>query len=253
MARRRVQRPPWWREARLRRALRTLLLVAALMMLAFAGQGAVAYLMEPDTLPIRSVEVEGELRYLGPEALSAAITPHVQGGFFSLDLRQVEAAVKALPWVRGVWVHREWPDRIVIRIEEQVPVARWGSDALVNQYGELFRPALSEAPEGLPFLEGREGRQRQLMERFLAVQARLADVGLEVSGLKEDARRSWVIQLENGGQVLMGRGMDADRLDRLVRMYPRLEEHRDEPIRRIDMRYTNGIAVAWKPREGGAQ
>ncbi|MBK1672554.1 cell division protein FtsQ [Ectothiorhodospira shaposhnikovii] len=234
----------------MRRALRSLLLVAAVMMLAVAGQGGVAHLMEPDTLPIRSVEVEGELRHMVPETLSAAIAPHVRGGFFNLDLRQVERSVKALPWVRGVWVRREWPDRIVIRIEEQVPVARWGSDALVNQYGELFRPELSEAPEGLPFLEGREGRQRQLMERFLAVQARLADVGLEVSGIKEDARRSWVIQLEDGGQVLMGRGMDADRLDRLVRMYPRLEEHRDEPIRRIDMRYTNGIAVAWQSGEG---
>ncbi|SEP60438.1 cell division protein FtsQ [Ectothiorhodospira magna] len=254
MARRKVQRRlPWWREPRLHRALRTLLLAAALIMLVVAGQGAVTYLMEPDTLPVRTVTLEGELRHLHPDTLSAVVTPHLQAGFLALDLRQMEASVQALPWVRGVWLRREWPDRIVIQIEEQVPVARWGNDALVNQYGELFHPALSEAPEGLPFLEGRQGRQRQLMERFLAVQARLADVGLEVSGLREDARRSWVIQLEDGGQVLMGRGMDTDRLDRLVRMYPRLEAHRDHPIKRIDMRYTNGIAVAWQSPERDGQ
>ncbi|WP_082829684.1 cell division protein FtsQ/DivIB [Ectothiorhodospira sp. BSL-9] len=245
MARRHLSRPPWWRQPWLRRGLRLVWLGgAAVLLMALVIQG-VERLLHPETLPVRSVVIEGDFQYLDRQAISETLVPYVSGGFFSLDLRPVERAVEAMPWVHGVSVRREWPDRLVVRVDEQVPVARWGETALLNQYGELFHPPMESQPEGLPALWGRAGRERPLMERYLAVQARLADVGLEVEGLKEDARRSWVIHLQDGSQVVMGRGMDTDRLDRLVRMYPRLTEHRDEPIKRIDMRYTNGIAVAW--------
>lgn len=245
MARRHLPQPPWWRQPWLRRGLRLVWLGGlAVLLIALVTRG-VERLLDPQTLPVRSVVIEGEFQYLDRQTLAEAMAPYVSGGFFSLDLQPVERAVEAQPWVLGVSVRREWPDRLVVRVDEQVPVARWGDAALLNQYGELFYPPVDSQPEGLPALWGREGRERPLMERFLAVQARLADVGLEVEGLREDARRSWVIQLLDGSQVIMGRGMDTDRLDRLVRMYPRLAEHRDDPIRRIDMRYTNGIAVAW--------
>jgi len=83
------------------------------------------------------------------------------------------------------------------------------------------------------------------MRRYLAVQARLADVGLEVRGLREDARQAWTIELVGGGEVLMGRGAGEVQLERLLRAYPHIAAQRDAPVRRMDLRYTNGIAVAW--------
>lgn len=246
MARRHQPQPPWWRRPLLRRGLRLAWLGGLVVLLMALVTQGVERLLHPETLPVRSVVIEGAFQYLDRQEISQTLAPYVGGGFFSLDLRPVEQAVEAMPWVYGVSVRREWPDRLKVRVDEQVPVAVWGEAALLNQYGELFHPPVETHPEGLPTLRGREGRERPLMERYLAVQARLADVGLEVAGLREDARRSWVIRLQDGSQVVMGRGMDTDRLDRLVRMYPRLTEHRDEPIKRIDMRYTNGIAVAWE-------
>jgi cell division protein FtsQ len=201
--------------------------------------------LQPETLPVRTVLIEGEFRHLDRAELEEALAPHVTGGFFSVDLGAVERAATALPWVYGVSVRRAWPDTLIVRVAEQVPVARWGDRGFVNRFGDVFEPTTGRLPEGLPALEGAAGRQRPLMRRYLSVQARLADVGLEVTGVREDARQAWHIELADGARILMGRDTGADHLERLLRVYHRVAAQRDVPIRRMDLRYTNGIAVAW--------
>jgi cell division protein FtsQ len=247
MARRKRGEPaaPWWRGLRIRRVLRAAAAGGVLMLSVGAMAGGAYWAMQPDTLPVRTVLIEGEFHHLDRRDLQEALGPHVSGGFFSVDLNAVERAASGLPWVYGVAVRRNWPDTLVIRVTEQVPVARWGEAGLVNRFGQVFHPPAESLPDGLPALKGGEGRQRALMRRYLAVQARLADVGLEVRGIREDARQAWSIELADGGRILMGRDTGADHLERLLRVYPRVAAHRDSPIRSMDLRYTNGIAVAW--------
>lgn len=248
MARRRQRQSPapWWRRLRLRRALRVAALGGVVVLIVSAIAAGVSQLLQPGTLPVRTVLIEGEFRHLDHDELEAALAPHVTGGFFSVDLNAIERAGAALPWVYGVSVRRRWPDTLVVRVTEQVPVARWGERELVNRFGDVFAPSADSLPEGLPALEGGSGRQRTLMRRYLAVQARLADVGLEVNGIREDARQAWRIDLSDGARVLMGRGTGAEQLERLLGIYPRIAAHREAPIRTMDLRYTNGIAVAWQ-------
>lgn len=246
MAQRRQPRAPWWQRVPWGRAGRALAGGALVMALAGTAWWMAGYLGRPETLPVRQVTVEGSLQHLSRDVVRQAVSAHLPAGFFTLDLAAVRRDLEGLSWIRTASVERAWPDGVVVRVDEQVPVARWGGETVLNQYGERFHPEPGTLPPGLPALKGPEGRERALMERLLAVQARLADVDLEVAGLTEDARRSWTIHLTDGSRVLMGRGMDPGRLDRLVRMYPRLADHREAPIRRIDMRYANGIAVAWR-------
>ncbi len=245
MARKQRDIAPWWRGLELRRWLRRGLALGVVLMFAAALGSAADWALRPDTLPIRAVQIEGQFHHLERRDLESALGPYVSGGFFSVDLPAVERAAMALPWVYGVSGRSLWPDTLQVQVTEQVPVARWGEDALVNRYGDVFRPAPESLPGGLPSLTGGEGRQRSLMRRYLAVQARLADVGLEVRGLREDARQAWTIELVGGGEVLMGRGAGEVQLERLLRAYPHIAAQRDAPVRRMDLRYTNGIAVAW--------
>ncbi len=203
------------------------------------------YLHHPNTLAIRNVLIEGEIRYQSRSELTEVMAPLVSGGFFSLNLDELEQALRALPWVYAATVRRIWPDQVVVHITEEVAVAYWGRDALMTQYGEIIMPAVSSFPPGLPHLQGNDGRHRVLMNRYLAVQARLADIDLEVVGLYEDARRAWRIEFADGMQVMMGRRVDQASVERLVRMYPHIRAHREQPLKHIDLRYTNGAAVAW--------
>src|SRR5678816_2292351 len=55
---------------------------------------------------------------------------------------ELRAALEQVPWVRRAAVRRVWPDRLEVSLEEQVPLARWGAEALVNTYGERFAGAV---------------------------------------------------------------------------------------------------------------
>ncbi|WP_043740630.1 cell division protein FtsQ/DivIB [Thioalkalivibrio nitratireducens] len=201
---------------------------------------------------LHRVELRGEPRHVDLAQIEAVLTAHPRG-FLALDLDAVRGDLLALPWVESVRLRKRWPDTLEVHVAEPLPVARWGADRLVDRHGEIFGPVDLDEWRFLPALEGETGRQVSLMHRYLAAAARLADAELEVSGVRESARRAWTIQLEGGGEVLMGRDDDLARLDQLVALIPILRERNPEPLARVDLRYPRGVAVAWQvPPAAGA-
>ncbi len=216
-------------------------------------------LAQPDTLPIRAVQVKGEFRYLDKAGLYAALGEPASGGFFSVDVRAVKLAAESLPWVDRASVRRVWPDRLRVSVVEQVPLARWrqadGSMVLVNMRGELFAAAGAEALVQLPLFHAPEGAAEVVAARYQRLSAPLATLGLTVRELGFNQRRAWRLQLNNGVLLLLGRGDDETLLDRFMGVWPLALAVRAEGIERVDLRYTNGFAVRWKagmaPQVGG--
>ncbi len=194
---------------------------------------------------ISQVHLQGDPRHVRSEDVNAVLAGRPRG-FFVLDLEAARADLEALPWVETARLRKRWPGSLEVTITEPIPVARWGDDSLVNRHGEIFGPVDLREWDFLPALEGEIGRQVELMYRYLEVSARLADVGLEVSGVRESARRAWRIRLDDGGEILMGRDGDITRLDQLLPVMPVLRERNPKPLARVDMRYARGMAVAWQ-------
>lgn len=208
--------------------------------------------MDLDTLlKLDRLDLQSDLRQLREEDIASVLADHARG-FFVIDLDRARSELAELPWVESVRLRKRWPDTLEIEITEPVPVARWGEDHLVDRHGGIFGPVDLVAWEFLPALEGGAGRQVELMHRYLEVSARLADVGLGVSGVSENARRAWTIRLDDGGEILMGRDGDLSRLEQLVPLIPVLRERNPEPLARVDLRYTRGAAVAWQMASGKA-
>ena len=211
---------------------------------------------QPDTLPIRAVQVKGEFRYLDQAELHAALGGPASGGFFNVDVRAVKQAAESLPWVDRASVRRIWPDTLRVTVVEQVPMARWrgdeGDTALVNVRGELFAPAGVNAPElaTLPLFHAPDGAAETVAARYQRLSAPLAELGLSVRELGFDQRRAWRLRLDNGVQLLLGRGGGEMVLERFVTAWPLALAARSEAIERVDLRYTNGFAVRWKPGAG---
>ncbi|HSR62192.1 MAG TPA: cell division protein FtsQ/DivIB [Gammaproteobacteria bacterium] len=204
------------------------------------------YLLDPTTLPIRQVRVEGEFRHLSTTGLQDLVRNRVRGGFFNINVKAVRDAVLIEPWVKSVSVHRVWPDGLQVFVKEQIAAARWRDSALLNRNGELFTPDKDTFPDGLPLLSGPEGTHSLVMDRYLFLEEQMSRVGLSVRQLYMDDRRAWSLELGNGLSVVLGRKEFKQRVTRFVEVIPaRFGEKLDEAVK-IDMRYTNGFAVRWK-------
>jgi len=223
-----------------------------MLVLIAATSALLAKLRDPHTLPVRQVRIEGEFVHLDRRELEAVAAPLVSGGFFTIDLRRVEEAVEALPWVYDVSLRRYWPETLELRVVEQVAIARWGDKALLNQYGELFEPSTESFPQGLPRLYGPAGKERDLIDRFIKVSEMLKTVGLKPRELVEDPRRAWQLSLDNGVTITLGRDDTVARLKRFLAVYPQTLADKSDTLARVDLRYTNGFAVAWREQNAPA-
>ncbi len=218
-----------------------------LMLLVLSGAVIAAIRsIEPEQLwPVQSVIIEGEFNYLDKEKLRQQALPKVNGGLFTVDLVDVRNALIDMPWVEDVSVRRQWPDKLSIRVIEKQPVVYWGESDVLSARGQLFTPEKKLQVE-LPRLNGPHGQHKSMLKEMARMQAWLVDSGLYIQKMTLDARRSWTLELSGNLQLRLGRKQMHERLNRFVSIYKKHLKTEKREIRHIDMRYTNGFAVAWK-------
>lgn len=213
--------------------------------------GAVVTVTDPATLPVNAVRLESPLVHVSPEQLREVIGRHAASGFLRVDVEEIRTDLEAMPWIQRASVRRGWPDRLVVQVEEQQPVARWASGGLVTATGELFRPEQEEDEwQTLPLLRGPESTQQAVAKALRETQEMLTPLGMTVTHLTMNERRSWDLRLENGLRLGLGKTDINLRLLRFVRIYAEVLKPRLDAIDSVDLRYTNGFAVRW--RDGSA-
>jgi cell division protein FtsQ len=194
--------------------------------------------------PVRAVTLTGELARVDAETVQERLAGRLAGNFFGVNLDEVRRLVGELPWVRSVEVRREWPDRLVVRIEEHRPLARWTGERLVSEHGELFKGAFDAV---LPQLAGPPGSEGDVTRRFLAMREQFARIGLEPVQLTLSPRYAWQVRLSNGLVLALGRDQARstveDRLARFVAAYPRIVASLNQRLDYVDLRYPNGFAL----------
>jgi len=228
-----------------------ILRVASLVVFIFAGVAVVglAYLklVDGQTLPVRVVKIDGDFQYLDTEALKDLLSQQLNKNFLSIDIEGLHQYVKAVPWVDQVSIRRKWPDTLMLEVNEQQPLARWSNGGLVNQRGEWFEAEFTDATGNLPELKGPDGTVAMLSSEYLYINNQLEDMGLKATRLSMTHRRSWKLDLDNGLSLQLGRMKVHDRLERFMKIYQQIVDKQLQKIESVDMRYTNGFAVRWKP------
>ncbi|TWI58478.1 cell division protein FtsQ [Pseudomonas duriflava] len=196
--------------------------------------------------PITKVNVEGDLSYINREAVQQRIAPYSAGTFFSIDLTGMRQALEQMPWIAHAEVRRVWPDEVAIRLEEQLPVARWGDEALLNNQGEAFAPKDLAHYDNLPRLHGPQRAQQQVMQQYQLFSQMLRPLGFTVARLEMRDRGSWYLTTAQGVELIFGRDDLVSKMRRFVKMYDEVLKDQIANIVRIDLRYPNGLAVAWR-------
>jgi len=225
------------------------LLTAVALIAGLIGAGWIALQWEPSLLPVRVVSIEGEMHGLSREALQQTISEEISGGILTQDLDRLRERVQALPWVERATARRIWPDRIQLHVHEHDALARWNESGLVTEQGVVFHPSDGRLPAGLARLGAASNAQApDVVARFLDWGPKLLSLGLIVDGVRRDARGDWSVELLGGTEVLLGTDDVEQRLERLIAAYSQIEAI-GIPTR-LDLRYSNGLAVRWLPSTG---
>jgi cell division protein FtsQ len=201
-------------------------------------------------MPIRYVRIEGNFQFLDKSSLKQQLLPLVKTGLFAANINEIQKTAKKMEWIDDAKVKRVWPDTLDIKLSEQQPVAKWGKDGVLNNRGELFKPANVEALTNLPQLIGPPGLEKRLFNIMQGLQLALLDRSLDLREFIVNNRRSWKLLLANGMELQLGRVDPLQKFQRLMKSLPILASSQQnglETISKIDLRYPNGFAVTWKP------
>lgn len=230
----------------LRNHVRTLSGLVLLLLLGVAVMFGMQWLSDPYRFPLSVVKVTGDFRYLQKQQLQAAVAPHAQGGFFTVDVVAVRNAAEALPWVYKASVQRIWPATLHLRVEEQQPIAHWNEQGFLNRYGEPFFPEQVGVVGDMPWLAGPQDQELRVLENYQRIAKMLERIGVRPARLELDNRRAWHLQLASGVQLELGRADAWKRLQRFVVAYPSVFAGRLAELQRVDLRYSNGFSVRWQ-------
>jgi cell division protein FtsQ len=207
----------------------------------FAIVGLVLLARSP-LFPVTEVELTHALGRTTKAEIAAATRARIGGNFFAVAPAQVRAGLEELPWVRRASVRRVWPDRLEITLEEHVPLARWGGEALVNLHGERFN-ATTDAP--LPVFLGPAGTEHEVAQRYARFARVVAPLGAKLERVVLTPRHAWQLRLDSGLQLMLGRDADGAeaRLRRFVAAYPATLARIARQHEYVDLRYPNGFAL----------
>jgi cell division protein FtsQ len=208
--------------------------------------GGIGYQSYQETLlPIRTIQLVGSFQHIDQGEVESSLQQFIGEGFFSVDIQRVQRMLNNRPWAETVSIRRLWPDRLQIIITENRPVARWDSDHLISDKAIVFEAEAQKFTQ-LPVVESSSDSARQILELYYQLVARFEVLNEQVAVLRKDSRGALDIQLGNGLNIKLGRQDLERKISRFVAIYPQHIYPRRNQIQQLDLRYSNGFAVAWK-------
>ncbi|MDO9623300.1 MAG: cell division protein FtsQ/DivIB [Pseudomonas sp.] len=217
-----------------------------LLVLGFGAYELAQRLLPYADRPIAKISVEGDLSYISQQAVQQHIEPFVKASFFSVDLPGMRHQLEQMPWIASAQVRRVWPDQLVVHLEEHLPIARWGDEALLNNQGKAFAPKEQANYQHLPQLYGPKRAQQKVMQQYQVLSQMLRPMGFSVARLELRERGSWFLSTGQGIELLLGRDHLVEKMRRFSAIYDKALKEQQANIARIDLRYANGLAVAWR-------
>ena len=196
--------------------------------------------------PISKIMVRGELSQANQQLVEQLVSPYAGTSFFAADMSKLRAELEQLPWLTQAEVRRVWPDQVQVSLEEQLPVARWGEAALLNNSGAAFTPRNRENYQYLPLLQGPQRAQQQVMQQYQMLSQMLRPLGFSIARLELRERGSWFVSTAQGVELLLGRDHLVEKVQRFVAIYNKALKDQAANIASVDLRYPNGLAVAWR-------
>ena len=195
---------------------------------------------------IDRVVINGEFNYLSERDVIDLIDENVQTGFLTLNLPDLNRKIVEQDWIRSSSIRRSWPATLIVNIEEEIPVARWGEQQLLNNVGDYIDVINKDSVSHLPVIFSQVGDTKEIIKIYQLISELLGPVGLRIDEVESDNAGSWTLTVLSDIKIILGRDQLVEKLQRLQSVWMAELSSQEKNINAIDLRYPNGLAVKWK-------
>ncbi len=228
---------------------------AALVIAGFCLTGVVFIfgydaLTQCDYFRAETITITGSSR-LSKKAILEATELEYGENILAVNLVRVRKRLMAEPWIKNADIRREFPSRLIIRVNEHEPLAVLdiGLCFLVDETGGIFKEAFPSEMGGIPIISGigyrdwkRPGNSEtkiySAVISALDVIQKRRDVFSDRPVYELSVDHEMGLTFQTGGSVEavhLGYGDYAKKIQRIARIFPRIEADNSIPeIKRLD-------------------
>jgi cell division protein FtsQ len=201
-------------------------------------------LMASSKFPINEIGITGEYENINKRQIDLIKNRFIKKNFFGLSLRETRAAFKKLPWIRDVSIRRDWNKfGLIVEIESHKPIARWGNQGLVNNFGEIFHAAYDD---NLPLFLGPDEFVNEMTVKYYQINKILEKESMQIGTISLSKRLSWEVYTNNNMRLFLGKENEGNiikKLNLLIENYHYIVAKSKSRIEYVDLRYKDGFAV----------
>ncbi len=195
--------------------------------------------------PVEHIAIKGQFNLVEKTEIQKLVSSALEGDFMNIDLLALKRAIEKNPWVHKADLNRAWPSSLEIKITEQKPIARWNNEGFLNQYGDLIYADINDRLQEQPVLNGTPENSHVVAKMYLDLSIELAKYQLKINELTLSSQYSWSLVLKNGVKLVFGENDVIIKLSKFLYVYDQHLRAYFNTVKKIDLRYDNGLAVAW--------
>lgn len=197
--------------------------------------------------PVKNIVITGN-NHLEEDEIKDAISAIEKKGLLRSSLRDAERRLRTLPWIKKAYLRKQFPDTLIIRIEETVPKAILnlnGIPSLMDGEGKVLEKIREEETPFLPIIKGinpEEGREA-LMEALSLIDALSQEGIIPDKGFIEITSKPYGLSMNMDGEVFkVGYGRYAEKLRQWKELEGELRK-RGIAIEYVDLRFPDRVIV----------
>lgn len=229
---------------------------------AWIVQSVKNWMEDPEQMVLSQLTLSGEYTYTTEDDLREAILGlGLPNTYIGQDVNDIQQEILRFPWVKQVSVSKQWPDKLIVYIEEYKPEFYWNDLFLLDKEGNVFSVPLDRITDlKLPRLYGPEGKAKSALEIYYKLDElskKLANnqLALHIKSAITDERNAWQLMVkqcigdfceENQEiKLMLGNENVEQRYQQFIKLFPEIQSKtpKDERITVADLRYENGISV----------
>jgi len=194
---------------------------------------------------VEKLRITAPLVHVTEEDIRLQLVNYFPASFFYLDVADVRDSLLAMPMVREASVKKQWPDTLMIELQEEVPVARWNQTEMLSHAGDVLPMSVQELSSDLdlPGLQGQPAQRQNVMRHYHLFTQWAKAFSLNWVGV-EQSLAGWRLREKNGLNVWLD---SENAMAGLKRLGGVLQKLNLQNVESIDLRYEQGFAVAWRP------